>query len=73
MCAWMRDGTVRRWGDNRRGQVGDGTTERNCPSPKGGVTGAVSIGGGDQHTCAVGRGREACAGAAASTARSATG
>ncbi|MFO0609356.1 MAG: hypothetical protein U0324_39695 [Polyangiales bacterium] len=54
MCARMRDGTVRCWGDNRRGQVGDGTfTERNRPQPVRGVTGAVSIGGGDQHTCAV--------------------
>ncbi|MFO0650821.1 MAG: hypothetical protein U0326_31645, partial [Polyangiales bacterium] len=54
MCVRLRDGTVRCWGENARGQVGDGTfTARARPEPVLGVTGARSIGGGDQHTCAV--------------------
>jgi alpha-tubulin suppressor-like RCC1 family protein len=42
--ALLKDGTVRAWGQNRRGQLGDGTTvNRNTPVAVTGVAGAVAI------------------------------
>jgi len=42
--ALMRDGTVRAWGSNRRGQVGDGTvTNRQSPVVVTGVKNAVAV------------------------------
>ncbi len=42
--ALLKDGTLRAWGDNRWGQVGDGTTtNRNRPVPVQGVRNAVAI------------------------------
>ena len=42
--ALMKDGTVRAWGFNRWGQLGDGTTAtRNTPVPVAGINNAVAI------------------------------
>lgn len=42
--ALLEDGTVRAWGNNRFGQVGDGTTiNRDTPTPVAGVRNAVAI------------------------------
>ncbi|MCA9613399.1 MAG: hypothetical protein H6721_17775 [Sandaracinus sp.] len=53
-CALTSSGEVWCWGDNRYGQVGDGTSMNTRPEPVRVLTGAsaVSAGGGDQ-TCAV--------------------
>ena len=46
--AMLKDGTVRAWGENRSGQVGDGTTlRRDAPVPVLGVRNAVAIAAGD--------------------------
>jgi alpha-tubulin suppressor-like RCC1 family protein len=51
-CARMTDGTVRCWGYNLQGQVGDGTTtDRSVPVQV--LTGAVDITAGLNYTCAV--------------------
>ncbi|MBE2197538.1 MAG: hypothetical protein IAE79_02935 [Anaerolinea sp.] len=54
-CALMEDGSIRCWGDNRHGQLGDGTTtNRNVPVTvlaNGKTFTAVAAGGG--HTCAL--------------------
>jgi alpha-tubulin suppressor-like RCC1 family protein len=65
-CALLSDGTARCWGNNVRGQLGDGTTtERHtpvavCASGSGpGCSGGAALGGvvtisaGDYHTCAL--------------------
>jgi alpha-tubulin suppressor-like RCC1 family protein len=53
-CAVLRDGTVRCWGGNQSGQLGDGTTEtRSVPVTAAGITNAVAVGAGSSHTCAV--------------------
>jgi alpha-tubulin suppressor-like RCC1 family protein len=53
-CALLGDGTLRCWGANGNGQVGDGTfMRRTTPVPVSGITGAVAISGGGVHTCAV--------------------
>jgi alpha-tubulin suppressor-like RCC1 family protein len=56
-CALRASGAVLCWGANRVGQLGDGTTARRRPEPRvvGGVTDAVFITAGDEHTCAVRR------------------
>ena len=42
--ALLKDGTVRAWGENKLGQVGDGTTvNRDPPTPVQGVRNAVAI------------------------------
>ena len=42
--ALLTDGTVRAWGENKWGQVGDGSTaNRNTPTPVAGVRNAVAI------------------------------
>ncbi|MBK7859443.1 MAG: hypothetical protein IPJ65_12630 [Archangiaceae bacterium] len=49
-CALMRGGTVRCWGDNSRGQLGDATqTERHRPALVMGVFDAVWLSAGEQH------------------------
>jgi alpha-tubulin suppressor-like RCC1 family protein len=54
-CALLSDGTVRCWGDNSSGQLGNGT-QTNSFTPVG-VTGitttATSVAAGDLHTCAL--------------------
>ena len=53
-CAVKEDGTVRCWGFNSAGQLGDGTTtNRSSPVPVAGLTSAVSVAAGDFHTCAL--------------------
>jgi hypothetical protein len=54
-CALLEDGSVRCWGRNREGQLGNGgTTNAAAPVAVQGLGGrAVAIAGGFQHTCAV--------------------
>jgi alpha-tubulin suppressor-like RCC1 family protein len=54
-CARLTDGTVRCWGINEAGQMGDGTTTspRLTPAPVSQLGGsAVAIAAGNMHTCA---------------------
>ncbi len=52
-CAVLNDGTVRCWGMNNRGQLGDGTrTPRWMPLAVMGVTDAVAVYAGTEHSCA---------------------
>ncbi|MBK6534435.1 MAG: hypothetical protein IPF99_34190 [Deltaproteobacteria bacterium] len=52
-CARLGDGSVRCWGNNRYGQLGDGTvTNRSNPTLVPGLTGVVELAAGGQHTCA---------------------
>jgi alpha-tubulin suppressor-like RCC1 family protein len=57
-CALTSDGGVECWGDNSRGQLGDGRThERWSPAGVSGLAnGAIAVAGGDSHGCAVLRG-----------------
>jgi cysteine-rich repeat protein len=53
-CALLGDGTVKCWGSNIYGQLGDGTvTPRLTPVLSTGLTGATSLGAGGYHTCAL--------------------
>ena len=53
-CSLHATGTVRCWGDNRFGQLGDDTTvDRVTPVVVGGVSNAVAVDAGETHTCAV--------------------
>ncbi len=53
-CALRADSTVRCWGGNSFGQLGDGTTfTQLTPVAVSGVTIAVAITAGDSHTCAL--------------------
>jgi len=54
-CQVNDDGTVRCWGSNSSGQIGDGTsgTNRRIPVPVSGLTNAVAIAAGGSHTCAL--------------------
>ena len=53
-CALRSDGTVQCWGNNRWGQLGDGSTmERHTPVAVDGLTGAVAVTAGRGHTCAL--------------------
>src|SRR5690606_4534997 len=48
------DGTVRCWGWNHSGQLGNGNSDNsNLPLPVDGVEGAVAIAAGEAHTCAL--------------------
>ncbi|MDP3275333.1 MAG: hypothetical protein Q8Q09_09080 [Deltaproteobacteria bacterium] len=51
-CALRRDDSVHCFGDNARGQLGDGTTQdRSVPAAVMGLSGADEIVAGDNHTC----------------------
>jgi len=53
-CGLLVDSSVRCWGDNRYGQLGDNsTTNREIPTAVSGITSATAISSGDYHTCAV--------------------
>ena len=53
-CALLSDGTVLCWGDNRWGQIGDGTTNlRRTPTRVPGLSDIVQIAAGPSHTCAM--------------------
>jgi len=59
-CAVLDDGSAWCWGDNRRGQLGDGTSiDRSTPTRvvgpggTGQLSGVVAITAGSEHTCAV--------------------
>ena len=52
-CAVLANGTVKCWGRDDSGQLGDGlTTSRSTSAPVTSLTGATGIAGGDTHTCA---------------------
>jgi LruC domain-containing protein len=52
-CAVLADGTIRCWGYNAQGQLGDGTTtQRNTPVVVNNINTAVEVSGGQNHTCA---------------------
>lgn len=53
-CALIEDGTVRCWGDNSYGQLGDGTNQsRAQPTTVTGLSGAVAVDAGLWATCAL--------------------
>jgi len=55
-CALLSDATMRCWGENRQGQLGNGTTaDPGTPQPVAvsGLTGATAFTTGAYHTCAV--------------------
>ena len=56
-CALLKAGTVKCWGSNSGGQLGNGTVA-DYPAPVGviGLTNAVAIVAGSDHTCALGNG-----------------
>ena len=52
-CALLQDGSVRCWGANDSGQLGDGTTTNSStPVAAAGITGAGAVSSGGFHTCA---------------------
>ncbi|MDP9149104.1 MAG: hypothetical protein M3O36_04065 [Myxococcota bacterium] len=53
-CALLADGTLRCWGENLFGQLGDGTaTKSSTPVLVSGVSGAIGLVAGSAHTCAL--------------------
>src|ERR1044072_1035667 len=55
-CALLGSGSVRCWGYNLRGELGDGTTTRRyAPVAVSGLTDATAVSAGWAHTCAVRR------------------
>lgn len=61
-CALVAGGSVRCWGDNLFGQLGDGsTTDRNAPTQVSGLnSGVEAISAGMWHTCAIQSGAVKC-------------
>lgn len=56
-CALLHDGTVRCWGDNDSGQLGDGSFQpSSTPVVVHGIDGAARIAAGDRFTCVLHRG-----------------
>jgi len=53
-CALLADGSVRCWGNNAKGELGNGTTtDTGTAVPVLGVSGATAVGAGGAHSCAV--------------------
>lgn len=54
-CAILSDRTVRCWGRNQDGQLGNGdnTTDSGVPQPVAGLTGVAALAAGGYHTCAL--------------------
>jgi alpha-tubulin suppressor-like RCC1 family protein len=53
-CLVLEDATVRCWGQNGEGQLGDSTTQdRNSPVAVAGLTNVVAVGAGGARTCAL--------------------
>jgi alpha-tubulin suppressor-like RCC1 family protein len=53
-CAVLGNGTLRCWGRNGQGQLGDGTfMNSSTPVPVSGITGATAVSGGGGHSCAL--------------------
>jgi alpha-tubulin suppressor-like RCC1 family protein len=53
-CAVLSDGTVRCWGENDFGQLGNGTTATaTTPVAVAGIASAVDVSAGWRHTCAL--------------------
>jgi alpha-tubulin suppressor-like RCC1 family protein len=53
-CAVLPDGTVRCWGYNEYGQLGDGTTTNSStPVKVAGISNAMAVAAGHHHTCAL--------------------
>jgi len=53
-CALLSNGSVRCWGQNNRGQLGDGTTNNSStPVAVEGLGGVTAVAAGTQHTCAI--------------------
>lgn len=60
-CALLGDGTVRCWGDNTYGQVGDGTmVDQGTPTAVTGLRGVGRLVVGMHHGCALAAGRVSC-------------
>jgi alpha-tubulin suppressor-like RCC1 family protein len=54
ICTLLSDGTVKCWGHNDKGQLGDGTTtDAYTPVPVTGIATATAITAGNDHTCAL--------------------
>ncbi len=53
-CAVIVGGSVRCWGSNSNGQLGNGTTtDSPTPVAVSGITNAIAVSAGDSHTCAI--------------------
>jgi alpha-tubulin suppressor-like RCC1 family protein len=53
-CALVYDGTVRCWGNNPAGELGDGTTtQESTPVTVNGITNATAIAMGNDHACVI--------------------
>ena len=52
-CALLQDGSVTCWGDNEKGQLGDGSAAKKHPPAKvKGLAGVIEVALGSEHTCA---------------------